>query len=256
MFKIDINCDMGESFGPYALGNDEEILPFVTSANIACGFHAGDPTTMRKTVKMALANDVAIGAHPGLPDLAGFGRRNMKISSQEAYDLVMYQIGALSSFVKAEGGILQHVKPHGALYNMAAIDYKLALSIAEAIYKIDPELILFGLSESELIKAGNKIGLRCANEVFSDRTYQQNGTLTPRTNRDALINNKNDAVLQVIRMIKEQKVRSLEGSDISIKADTICIHGDGENALDFAKHLSKSLINEGVLLTKVKEIVK
>jgi UPF0271 protein len=256
MFKIDLNCDMGESFGTYQLGHDKEILQYVTSANIACGFHAGDPTTMRTTVKMALENNVAIGAHPGLQDLAGFGRRNMKISSQEAYDLVMYQIGALSGFIKAEGGKMQHVKPHGALYNMAANDYKLSLAIAEAVYNIDPELILFGLADSELIKAGKKIGLRCANEVFSDRTYQKDGTLTPRSNQGALIQNQDEAVYQVIHMVKEKKVRSLQGSDVSINPETICIHGDGENALDFAKHLSINLINNGIALTKMGEILK
>jgi len=256
MYKIDLNCDMGESFGTYQLGNDEEILPFITSANIACGFHAGDPTTMRKTVNMALEKNVAIGAHPGFPDLVGFGRRNMQISPEEAYDLMIYQIGALSGFVKAEGGRLQHAKPHGALYNMAAQDDQLAQSIAKAIYHIDPEIILFGLAGSELIKAGEKIGLRCANEVFSDRTYQLDGSLTPRTKPNALLKNHEEAINQVLRMIKEGKVHSLQGPDVSIQADTICIHGDGENVLDFTKQLSTRLINEGITLTKMSEILE
>lgn len=254
MYKIDLNCDMGESFGTYRLGNDEKILDYVTSANIACGFHAGDPTTMRKTVRMALEKNVAIGAHPGLPDLAGFGRRSMQITPEEAYDLVLYQLGALSGFVTAEGGKLQHVKPHGALYNMAAKDDSLSLAIAKAIYHVDSELILYGLAGSELIKAGEKVGLRCANEVFSDRTYQQDGTLTPRTNPNALINTQEEAVNQVITMIKEGKVQSQQGVDIPINADTICIHGDGEHALAFAKHLASSLLNEEIKVVKAADL--
>ena len=218
-----------------------DILDFVTSANIACGFHAGDPATMRKTVKLALEKNVGIGAHPGLPDLVGFGRRDMKITPQEAYDLVLYQMGALYGFVKAEGRTLQHVKPHGALYNMAAQSQPLSEAIAEAVYKLDPELILFGLAGSELVKAGKKIGLRCASEVFSDRTYQQDGSLTSRSNPDALIKDHTIAVKQVIRMVKEGKVHSLQGVEISIDADTICIHGDGEHALAYAKYISSAL---------------
>ncbi|QDY45457.1 LamB/YcsF family protein [Planococcus glaciei] len=244
-FKVDLNCDMGESFGAYQLGNDAEILDFVTSANIACGFHAGDPATMRKTVALALKKNVGIGAHPGLQDLVGFGRRNMAISPQEAYDLTVYQIGALSGFVQAEGGRLQHVKAHGALYNMAAKDAALSEAIAEAVYKVNPELILFGLSGSELMKAGEKIGLRTANEVFSDRTYQQDGTLTPRTQPNALITDPDTAISQVIRMVQENKVHTVQNQDIAIKAETICIHGDGITALEFAAAISKSLKRSG-----------
>lgn len=250
MHIIDINCDMGEGFGAYQMGHDEEILNFVTSANIACGFHAGDPATMRKTVKLALEKNVGIGAHPGLPDLVGFGRRVMQISPQETYDLVLYQVGALYGFVKAEGGKLQHVKPHGALYNMAAQNPTLSEAIAEAIYKMDPELILFGLAGSELINAGKKIGIRCANEVFSDRTYQQDGSLTSRNNPEALIQDQTIAVQQVIRMVKEGKVHSLQGVDVSINADTICIHGDGEHALAYAKYISSALKEEGIKIGK------
>ena len=169
---VDLNCDLGERFGPYKIGNDAEILNFISSVNIACGFHAGDPATMRQTVKLALEKGVAIGAHPGLPDLTGFGRRNMDISPQDAYDMVVYQIGALYGFLRAHGAEMQHVKPHGALYNMAAKSKVLADSIAEAVYHVDPQLILFGLAGSELVKAGERIGLRTAHEVFADRTYQ------------------------------------------------------------------------------------
>lgn len=239
--KVDLNCDLGESFGAYHLGNDEEILQFVTSANIACGFHAGDPKTMKKTVKLALQNEVAIGAHPGLPDLLGFGRRNMNITPQEAYEMVMYQIGALYGFVKAEGGKMQHVKPHGALYNMAAVNPELSKAIAEAIYDLNPELILFGLSGSELIKQAAAIGLRTANEVFADRTYQEDGTLTPRSSKGALIIEDEKAIAQAVRMVTEKKVHTLQEKEIIIKADTICIHGDGSNALSFAESIHKAL---------------
>lgn len=255
MYKVDLNCDMGESFGSYKLGHDEKILDYITSANIACGFHAGDPTTMRKTVRLALEKNVGIGAHPGLQDLVGFGRRAMQISPQEAYDIVVYQIGALYAFVRSEGGRLQHVKPHGALFNMAAKDPALAEAIAEAIYKVDPELILFGLSGGELIKAAKKIGLRAANEVFSDRTYQLDGTLTARTNKNALITCQETAARQAVRMVKEGKVKTVQGVDIPVKADTICIHGDGEKALDFARYIKETLSKEGIALTKVSEFI-
>lgn len=251
MFRIDLNCDMGESFGTYKMGTDEEILGFVTSANIACGFHAGDPAVMRKTVSLALKKGVAVGAHPGLPDLVGFGRRNMDISPQEAHDMVIYQIGALYGFVKAEGGAMQHVKPHGALYNMAANSPELAKAIAEAVYKVDPELILFGLSGSELVKAGEAIGLRTAHEVFADRTYQRDGSLTPRSQPDALITDHDEAVRQVERMILEGKVRSRQGADVVIQADTVCIHGDGPHALQFARRIRESLESSGIFVQAV-----
>ncbi|APH03357.1 LamB/YcsF family protein [Bacillus weihaiensis] len=246
MYQIDLNCDLGESFGEYTIGQDEEILPFITSANIACGFHAGDPSVMKKTVQLALKNKVRIGAHPGLPDLVGFGRRHMTITPQEAYDIVVYQIGALSGFIKAEGERMQHVKPHGALYNMAVMNRALSEAIAEAVYHVDPQLILFGLAGSELVKAGERIGLKTANEVFSDRTYQEDGTLTPRTHTNALIHTFEDSVSQVIRMIKEGKVRSIQGSDVAVKAETICIHGDRPEALHFAKNLREAFLSEGI----------
>lgn len=256
MHIVDINCDMGESFGSYKMGSDEEILDYITSANIACGFHAGDPATMRKTVKMALEKNVGLGVHPGLQDLHGFGRRDINITPQEAYDLVVYQIGALYAFVKAEGGKLQHVKPHGALFNMASKSAPLSEAIAEAVYKVDPELILFGLSGSELVKAGRKIGLRSANEVFSDRTYQEDGTLTSRREHNALITDHSEAVNQVIRMVKEGKFHSVQGTDVSIEANTICIHGDGESALEFAQYIPKALNEAGIQVAKISEFLK
>ncbi|WP_264739326.1 LamB/YcsF family protein [Cytobacillus firmus] len=256
MHIVDINCDMGESFGSYKMGRDEEILEHITSANIACGFHAGDPATMRKTVKMALEKNVGLGVHPGLQDLHGFGRRDINITPQEAYDLVVYQIGALYAFVKSEGGKLQHVKPHGALFNMASKSAPLSEAIAEAVYKVDPELILFGLSGSELVKAGRKIGLRSANEVFSDRTYQEDGSLTSRRESNALITDHSAAVNQVIRMVKEGKVHSVQGTDVSIEANTICIHGDGESALEFAQFIPKALNEAGIQVAKISDFLK
>jgi len=255
MYTVDLNVDMGESFGAYTIGHDEEILDYVTSTNVACGFHAGDPKTMRKTVRMALEKNVGIGVHPGLQDLIGFGRRNMDITPQEAYDLVVYQIGALSAFVKAEGGQLQHVKPHGALFNMAAKSPSLSEAIAEAVYKVDPDLILFGLAGSELIKAGQKAGLQTASEVFSDRTYQEDGSLTSRREPNALIKDKDVAVRQVIRMVREGKVRTVQGTDISIKANTICIHGDGEHAVEFAKYIRKALEEADISVAKISSFI-
>ncbi|MGM7723247.1 LamB/YcsF family protein [Metabacillus sp. Hm71] len=246
MARIDLNCDMGESFGRYTIGSDEEIISLITSANIACGFHAGDPSTMRKTIRLAMDYSVSIGVHPGLNDLNGFGRRTMAVSAAEVYDLVVYQIGALYGFVLAEGAKLSHVKPHGALYNMAAVNQELAEAIAEAVYDINPELILYGLSGSEMIKAGKKIGLKTANEVFADRTYMEDGTLTPRSKENALIKDENQAISQVLKMVIEQKVDTVSGVEVPISADTICIHGDGENAVEFAKKIRKTLYEHGV----------
>ncbi|TVY09225.1 LamB/YcsF family protein [Paenibacillus cremeus] len=251
MKYVDLNCDMGESFGAYSLGRDAEILAHVTSANIACGFHAGDASTMRKTVKLALEHGVGIGAHPGLQDLIGFGRRKMDISPQEAYDIVVYQIGALWGFVRSEGGKLQHVKAHGELYNMAALNAGLAEAIAEAVYKVDPELILLGLAGSELVTAGKKAGLRTASEVFSDRTYQSNGSLTPRRQPDAMITDEQESVKQVIRMVNEGKILSRQNEDVSIQADTICIHGDGLHALEFAQTIHTSLKQAGIIVQSI-----
>ncbi|MGO4790121.1 LamB/YcsF family protein [Paenibacillus sp. 2KB_20] len=246
MVRVDLNCDMGESYGAYKLGHDTELLRCITSANIACGFHAGDPAVMRATVRQAIESGAAIGAHPGLPDLAGFGRRRMEITPAEAYDMVTYQIGALMAFAIQEGSGLQHVKPHGALYNMAAISRPLADAIASAIKHIDPTLILYGLAGSELIAAGERAGLRTASEVFADRTYQDDGTLTPRHLPDAMITDPEAAVTQVVRMVKDRVVVSLSGKVIPITADTVCIHGDGANASLFASTLRSRLEAEGV----------
>jgi UPF0271 protein len=247
---VDLNCDMGESFGAWTLGNDAALMPYLTSANIACGFHAGDPAVMRQTVRLALQHNVAIGVHPGLPDLAGFGRRTMDISADEAFEMTVYQLGALGAVARAEGGVLHHVKPHGALYNMAATNAALAQAIAEAVYRVQPELVLYGLAGSELTKAGEKIGLRTAHEVFADRTYQANGTLTPRRQPDALVTSAEAAIAQVLRMVQGGWVRTQQGQEIAIKADTVCLHGDGTHALEFAQQLSHALREAGVKLAR------
>ncbi|WP_443945964.1 LamB/YcsF family protein [Pedobacter sp. AW1-32] len=247
-FSIDLNCDMGESFGAYTLGNDEAMMPFITSVNIACGFHAGDGSTMRQTVQKALSYNLSIGAHPGFDDLQGFGRREMQLSATEVFDLVTYQIGALWAFTKSEGARLKHVKPHGALYNMAAKNEKLALAIASAILKIDEELIIYGLSGSKLIDAAKQLGLRYCSEVFADRTYTKDGNLTPRTEAGAMIKDELQSINQVLKMVKEGKVKSLDGLDVSIKAETICLHGDNPHAVAFAEKIHHQLKEESILL--------
>jgi UPF0271 protein len=246
MLKVDLNCDMGESFGVYRLGHDEELLSYVTSANIACGFHAGDPATMRKTVRLALDKGVAIGAHPGLNDLSGFGRREMKLTPQEAYDLVVYQVGALQAFARTEGGELRHVKPHGALYNMAAVNPELARAIAAAVSKVDPKLMLLGLSGSELLRAGQAVDLQTVSEVFADRAYEPDGSLTPRNHPDSLITDPRQAVQRVIRMIREGQVCARDGRDIRLRADTVCIHGDAPYAVESARELRAALEQAGI----------
>lgn len=251
MQNIDLNCDMGESFGAWTMGNDEALMQYISSANIACGFHAGDASIMRKTATLAMQKNVAIGAHPGFADLQGFGRRNMALNAQEVYDICLYQIGAMLNVSKAIGARLHHVKPHGALYNMAAKDAALAHAIAQATKHSGEDLILYGLSGSLLITEAEKIGLRTASEVFADRTYQNDGSLTPRTQPNAMIEDTDKAVAQVIRMVKEKTVLSTEGRIVPIKADTICVHGDGAHAIAFAKTLSEKLKTEGLIIRTV-----
>lgn len=245
---IDLNCDMGESFGAWPLGNDAALMQYITSANIACGFHAGDPLIMRKTVQLALKYHVAIGAHPGFPDLQGFGRREIKMSPEEVFTMTLYQIGALQAIVRAEGGTLHHVKPHGALYNMAAQDRKLADAIARATRQAGADLVLYGLSGSALIEAAKAIGLRTANEVFADRSYQDDGSLTPRNRQDALIEDTVAAVEQAMGMVRKQSVVSTGGKLVSLVAETICLHGDGAHAVEFAAAIHAALKGEAIQL--------
>ena len=248
---LDLNCDMGEGFGAWKMGDDDALLDYVSSANIACGYHAGDPATMHRTVERALQKGVAVGAHPSFPDLQGFGRRPMRVSAEEAYDLVLYQVGALAAFVVACGGRLAHVKPHGALYNIAAKEAALAQAIAHAVKDFDPRLVLFGLAGSELIRAGEKVGLTTASEVFADRTYQADGSLTSRAQPDAMVHDPDDALAQVRRMLSEGRVRSQQGSDVMVRADTLCIHGDEPGAVIFAKCIRQALEADGVLVAPV-----
>lgn len=248
--KVDLNCDLGESFGPWNMGNDAAILPLITSANIACGFHAGDPNVMLKTVELALDNHVAIGAHPGFFDLQGFGRRNIAMTAREVYGLVVYQVGALQGFLNALGGKLHHVKPHGALYNMAATDATLSQAIAHAVADVSKgEAILYGLSGSELIKAGIELEIPVMNEVFSDRTYQENGTLTSRREANALITDPKESIAQVLQMIEQGTVTTTTGREIALAADTVCIHGDGVTALSFAQEIRETLMQRGITLS-------
>jgi UPF0271 protein len=243
---VDLNCDMGESFGAYTIGVDDDVFPFITSANVACGFHGGDPAVMRRTVARAGEHGVAIGAHPGLPDLIGFGRRTMDVTADEVYDLVVYQIGALLGFANAAGTRLQHVKPHGALYNMAAANAGLAAAIARAIRDVDRELVLFGLPGSHLISEGVAAGLATACEAFADRNYMRDGSLVSRRRADAHVHDADEAVARAIRMVREGTVRSIDGEDISIRADTICIHGDGPKAAEFARALRSAFDGAGI----------
>lgn len=246
MLSIDLNCDMGEAFGNYNMPNDEKLMPYISSVNVACGFHAGDASVMQKTVQLAKKHHISIGAHPGLPDLQGFGRREMKITPAEAYQITLYQIGALAAFVKAEQALLHHVKPHGALYNMAAKDVALAAAIAQAVADFNPQLIFYGLSGSEMIKAAKSLGLKTAAEVFADRTYQDDGHLSPRGQSNALITNHQDAIKQVLDMVKHKTVNSVTGKKVAITADTICIHGDGVHAVSFAQQISNTLKTENI----------
>ena len=248
MICIDLNCDMGEGFGNYVMPNDVELYPYISSANIACGFHAGDPSVMEASVAAALKHEVAIGAHPGLPDMQGFGRRDMKISAREAYQLTLYQTGALHAFVKAAGGRLHHVKPHGALYNMAAKDSLLAEAIARAIYDFDPSLLLYALAGSEMIRAAEKSGITAVSEVFADRTYQDDGSLTPRTHAHALITDEQQSIHQVLQMVTQQQVHSVNDQLISLKAETLCLHGDGDHAVAFARTIHQQLTAKGIII--------
>ena len=246
--SIDLNCDMGESFGAWRMGNDAALMDVVSSINVACGFHAGDTTTMRETVQIAINKSVAIGAHPSFLDLQGFGRREMSLSSSETFDVVLYQVSALKGICEAFGAKLHHVKPHGALYNLAAKDVKVAAAVANAVKKIDANLIFYGLSGSFLISEAEKIGLRTASEVFADRTYQADGSLTPRNQPNALIDSTEKSLTQVLQMINEKSVTAINGQKINIKAETICIHGDGAHALEFAQAIQTRLKTENILI--------
>jgi 5-oxoprolinase (ATP-hydrolysing) subunit A len=241
MISIDLNCDMGEGFP-----HDEEMMKFVSSVNVACGFHAGDTTVMRKTVELAVKAGVAIGAHPSFRDLENFGRKEIQISPDEVTDIVFYQILNMKLICEDLGVKMHHVKPHGALYNQAAKDTKIAAAIAKAVKQLDENLILYGLANSHLISEAEKIGLRTTSEVFADRTYQADGSLTPRSKENALISDVKLSLAQVLEMVQHQQVKATSGEIVKIKAETICIHGDSENALVFAKEIHKMLLANNV----------
>lgn len=249
--KVDLNCDLGEAFGNYSFGGDDQIIPLITSANIACGFHAGDQNVMNQTVELAKANGVGIGAHPGLPDLQGFGRRNMDLSPKEIYDIVIYQLGALSGFCNVHQVKINHVKPHGALYQMGARDKAIAHAIAQAVYDFDESLIYVGLSNTLLVTEAQAVGLTTASEVFADRRYEDDGQLVSRKESDALITDTEEAIEQVVKMVKSQKVITKNNKEIDIQADTICVHGDGEHALEFVTKIRERLSKEGVSISKL-----
>ena len=256
VFQVDLNSDLGESFGNYKIAGDADIIRLVSSANVACGCHAGDPVVMDATILRAKEAGIRVGAHPGYPDMQGFGRRNMALSPEEARAYVIYQIGALQAFCRRHDVKLQHVKPHGALYNAAAKDPALAKAIAEGICSVDPDLILMGLAGGELIKAGREAGLRVAEEVFADRAYEEDGTLRARTYPDALIRDEEEAVSRVIRMIQYGEIEAVNGKIIPIRADSICVHGDGEKALKFVEKIRARLIEEEIKISPLQDFIK
>lgn len=251
MHTIDMNSDLAESFGAYHIGMDEEILKYITSANLACGFHASDPVVMEKAVKTCKANHVAVGAHPGFPDLQGFGRRNMVIPPDEVKAMVMYQIGALDAFCRANDIVLHHVKPHGALYNMAGKDYQLAKAVCEAVAEVNPELIVMAQAGSCLQKAAEELHLKVAKEIFADRAYEEDGSLVARSKPGAMITDEDEAIRRVIMMVREGKTTAVTGKEIPIQADTVCVHGDGEKALLFVRKLRQAFVAEGIVIEKV-----
>ncbi|AOM81869.1 LamB/YcsF family protein [Salisediminibacterium beveridgei] len=246
MLTIDLNADIGESFGVYRLGDDEALLDVVTSANIACGFHAGDYRTMNKAVKSAVMKGVAIGAHPGYPDLFGFGRRPMAMPAEEIHELLVYQIGAMQGYCRANGTLLHHVKPHGALYNTAAADPLVAQAVAKAVKDVCPEARLMGLAGSELVKAGHEAGLQVMAEAFADRQYTAEGRLVSRGSPGAVLEAEDDVVTQVTGIVFRQQVEAIDGRAVPIQADTLCFHGDGKEAAVLAKVVRTKLEQAGV----------
>ena len=241
MKTIDLNCDMGESYGAWRMGDDRGLMPLISSANVACGFHAGDPSTIRATVRLAVDHGVAVGAHPSFPDLQGFGRRAMQITAQECYDLVVYQAGAVEAFARAAGAKLHHVKIHGMLYNVAAKDAALADAIARATKDLGGGTILYALSGSAMMAAAEKHGVRAIGEVFGDRSYQADGTLTPRGQPGAMITEEEASVAQVLMMVEQGRVRSQSGIEVPVSPGTLCLHGDQPGAVRFATALRAAL---------------
>lgn len=249
--RIDLNADVGESFGQFKIGEDEALFSSITSANVACGFHAGDFTVMQKTVEQAAGQKVSIGAHPGYPDLQGFGRREMMMSPREIYNAVVYQIGALKQFCDIQGVPLNHVKPHGALYNTASINRAVADAIAEAVYDAVPNAYLYGLCNSELLQAGHKIGLKTAGEAFADRRYTAEGTLCSRLLQGAVLHTYEEIETQVMDIVLNKQVQTITGEMISLQADTICFHGDGQGVASHAHQIRQALASVNVRVSSL-----
>ncbi|WP_297499566.1 5-oxoprolinase subunit PxpA [Thermococcus sp.] len=254
--KVDLNSDLGESFGRYKLGLDEEVMKYISSANVATGWHAGDPIVMRKTVRLAKENGVAVGAHPGYPDLLGFGRRYMKLSRDEARNYILYQIGALYAFSKAEGLELQHVKPHGALYNALVKEEELARAVIDGMVDFDKKLIFVALSGSRPTEIAEEMGVKVAHEVFADRAYNPDGTLVSRSKPGAVIHEAKEIVERVVSMVKDGGIRAINGEWVELKVDTICVHGDNPKAVEITSMVRKALEEEGVKVVPMREIVR
>jgi UPF0271 protein len=249
--RIDINSDMGESFGAYSIGHDAGLMRSITSANVAAGFHAGDPSVLRDTIRLAKAHGVAVGAHPGFPDLVGFGRRELNVTPKEAEDFVLYQIAAVAGVARAEGVTVQHVKPHGALFNMAVRNADLSAAIARAVAAFDRSLILFGLPGSEILAAGRAAGLRVAAEVFADRAYEPDGSLASRRKPGSVIHDPDKVVARAVRMATERSVVAIDGTVVPLEADTICVHGDTPGSDDLAAKIRAGFEAAGVQVRPV-----
>ena len=246
--KIDLNSDLGESYGAFVVGQDADVMPCITSANIACGFHGGDPMVMQRTVQLAKKHGLGIGAHPGYPDLSGFGRRVLSMSEPEIESMMLYQLGALDAFVRAQGARMRHVKPHGALYNHAAKDLPTARAIARAVTRFDSDLILVGLANSLLIQAADEVGLRAAREGFLDRVYQNDGSLLPRSEAGSVVSSPAHAVQVVMQWVRDGTVRTRDGKILPLELDTLCIHGDTPGAVEIARAVREALLAAGVEL--------
>ena len=251
--KIDLNCDMGESFGMYKMGFDEEVIKHISSANVACGFHAGDPMWMRRTVRLAEEHGVAVGAHPSFPDLNGFGRRNMSVEPEEAKNDVIYQVGALSAFTA--GGKLQHVKPHGAMYNQAVSDEALARAICEAVLEVDEDMVLLVLAGSPWERTAADMGVRVAREIFADRAMNPDGSLVSRSREGSVIHDVEEVVERSLRMVTESRAVAITGEEMEVEAESLCLHGDTPGAVEMAKTLERQLRASGVDIVPVAQIV-
>ena len=255
MPRTDLNCGLGESFATYTLGMDADVIPHITSANVACGWHGGDPLVMQKTVSLCRQSGVAVGAHPSYPDLLGFGRRNMSITADEARAYIKYHVGALMAFCRAEGLELQHVKPHGALYNAMGRDPALAEAVCQGIRDCGKNLIVMALAGSAAVDAALSLGLPVAQEVFADRAYEEDGSLVDRKKPGAMITDENEAIARVVRMVTDGKVQAITGRDITVRADSICVHGDGPKALAFVQSIRAALQKAGVTVAPLCEVL-